>query len=113
MKQKNDPKGKSRQKNTKPAGTGTGPYEKTSGKSPSDPARNEETPAGKTVPGSGKWEYPEESAQIKNRPVGNRNAGGYKQDELVTGSSAPDDEDDDYNEDVRDNEYLDDDDEEF
>jgi len=113
MKQKKDPQGASGPKDPKSKNSGTRPYEKTSGKSPSDPAKKKS--AERTSSGSGKWEYPEETAQVKSRQVGNKNAGGYKQDELSHGRSAPDDEDEDedYTGDVRDNEYLDDEDEEF
>jgi hypothetical protein len=83
------------------------PYQKTTGKSISDEQKhrdnkNPETPRA--------WEYPEESAEVKQSSV--HPSGGYKQHGPDKGYSAvpDDDEEDDM---IPDNEYIKDDDDEF
>jgi hypothetical protein len=90
------PKNKSHaQSDIKKGDTYPGTNRKPSGKSPESVDDKESADKG-TDGNTKRWEYPEESAHVKNSPkdISNKSEGAYKNDDLGRGRTSEDDDDD-------------------
>ncbi len=87
-------------------------HEKPSGKSPESDEMQQKKPRGQNPEGRRKdWDYPEETAHVKNeRDIANQTGNTYKKENIYKGRPSPDD-DEDFDEDIRDDESMDDDEE--